>query len=98
MRMRILSAKRGTIVVRLFHACRELNLRTVAMFAGADAESLRTRFPAECVPDRHPVRDAESSQPRQNLAQRLSRRSEAMPHERASIRGRASASGSIRCA
>ena len=56
---KILIANRGEIALRVIHACRELNIKTVAVYSEADENSLHVRFADEdvCI---GPPRSAES--------------------------------------
>jgi len=56
---KILIANRGEIALRIIHACRELNIKTVAVYSEADENSLHVRFADEdvCI---GPPRSAES--------------------------------------
>lgn len=46
---KILVANRGEIALRVIRACRELDIRTVAIFSDADREALHTRFADESI-------------------------------------------------
>src|ERR1700687_3753984 len=46
---KILCATRGEIAMRIISACRELNIRTVAIYSEADRDALHVRFADEDV-------------------------------------------------
>ncbi len=45
---KILIANRGEVAVRVIRACKEMGIRTVAVYSEADAEALHTNFADEC--------------------------------------------------
>ena len=64
----LLIANRGEIAVRIIHACRELGIRSVAVYSQADAGSLHTRLADEAIE----IGPAEASQSYLNIERLLS--------------------------
>ena len=46
---KILIANRGEIAVRIIRACKEMNIKTVAVYSDIDKESMHIKLADECV-------------------------------------------------